>query len=83
VHLPTNMLTFATTQYSTLCVLAVSFNVASSVTKAALACVCRGHCPVQSPLQELRKTQNLPSSVTIAGAEEDPELAQFSHHRRS
>jgi len=34
-YLPTHMLTSATTQYGTLCVLAVSLNVASSITKAA------------------------------------------------
>ena len=33
-YLPTHMLTSATTQYGTLCVLAVSLNVASSITKA-------------------------------------------------
>ena len=34
MYLPTHMLTSATTQYGTLCVLAVSLNVASSITKA-------------------------------------------------
>jgi len=34
MYLPTHMLTSATKQYGTLCVLAVSLNVASSITKA-------------------------------------------------